>query len=82
MAEVIFHLMWEPGPNDLGFLFNAERFVENGTISQLPEVKWEQGHAGLIKVTLTMPECDRPFWLGFYIGIDYCRNNRGITVDA
>lgn len=79
-ATVVFHLLYAPGENHLGFMTEAETFMATGVITAMPRLTVTQGESGLAKCTLTVPACDRPFWLGFYVGLNYCRNNRQITV--
>lgn len=70
--------MFSPGKSHLGSIISvAESFgIEVPTVT----VKEPNNPDGLYKVHISCKEKDRPFWLGFYGGMLFCRNNRGISV--
>lgn len=58
----------------------AEVGLGYGAITALPTLTVVQSEHSREFWTLiiTMPECDRPFWLGFVAGCDFCRSNPAI----
>jgi hypothetical protein len=81
--EVHLLLMYEPGNSHIqSILSRAELPLQTGLISALPEITVIPATKSNIfyKVILTVLVQDKAFWLGFAEGMNFCINNRGITV--
>lgn len=81
-STIRFSLLYPPGESHLAAIrLRAESALEQNIISALPDIAVAPGAiTGFHAVILTTPAVDRPFWFGFYLGLDFCRNNRDITV--
>lgn len=61
-------------------MLRAERAVELGMISGVPVVEFDTTNPQWPVITITCKTEDRSFWFGFYLGRDWCVNNRQLTV--
>lgn len=81
-------LMYEPGNSHIQSILNrAEKPLQTGAISALPEITVRPATtirpattSSFYIVILTVLVQDKAFWLGFAEGMNFCINNRGITV--
>ncbi len=82
MSSIRLTLFSKPGRNALSGIDSRARFnLEMGVISALPVITIEESRlGGFWHIVLEVTDQDRAFWLGFTSGMDYCRNNRTITV--
>ncbi len=75
-------VFFQPGTAHLsGITIRAEQALELGMISAMPEITVEEGKIKPFWViVLKVKTEDRPFWFGFYLGKDWCNNERPLTV--
>lgn len=82
MQQIRIIVFYEPDKADLASIqMRAEHAFELKVISALPEINIVKGQIDPFWViALNITEQDYPFWLGFYLGKDFCVNNRYLTV--
>lgn len=75
-------VFFQPGTSHIdGINLRAEQALELGMISALPTIEVEQSKvAPFWVIIINCKTEDRSFWFGFYLGKDWCINNRPLTV--
>jgi len=79
---LLISLFYEPGTSHIAGIENrAIQAMELGMISELPKITVAKSEkTPFWHLKLEVKDEDRPFWFGFYLGKDFCINNRPITV--
>ena len=80
--SLILSVFYQPGTSHIsGIEQRAEQALELGMISALPTIEVKESKVKPFwSIIVTCKTEDRPFWFGYYLGKDWCVNNRPLTV--
>jgi hypothetical protein len=81
-TRLVISVFYRPGSSHLKSIeIKGREALELGMISAMPNISAEQSEKtdSWLIVIVCNPE-DRPFWFGFYLGRNWCLDNRQIAV--